>query len=472
MMSRKHGHGFARKVLYCLLILLLTINDLAYVGAQSATGDVFKDIRFSYANYEINHLAREKIIEGYKDDTFRPDRLINREEFGTMVGRTLGLFTMKDKQVTPRRVSPWAQPWVTAIMDANIPNLLPNKSWFGAKNRITREEAIMWYVRVLGVGDKLDRVKDKPDFNDSDLISDEARSSIWLAQKLGLIYGDRDQNFNPQAYLDRQGAAVITHRVYQNIEEYKIDALKLLQSFEEPPIPPYPPDPQGPGTPDPPDPQGQGTPDPPDPSGPVTPNPPDPSGPVTPDPPDPSGPVTPDPPDPSGPVTPDPPDPSGPVTPDPPDPSGPVTPDPPDPSGPVTPDPPDPVTPDPPDPVTPDPILVPVSVTFATYTIPSAQEALGSSWRMGCSLLDAGGQYIPAHLLPGDLKIVFSDDFNILSTDGNIANVNNIPSSGSVIQGLVRITSVQKGIDFSQTFQLIVNPSGPGTPDPILVPVS
>ncbi|MBR2563397.1 MAG: DUF3863 domain-containing protein, partial [Paenibacillus sp.] len=117
---------------------------------------------------------------------------------------------------------------------------------------------------------------------------------------------------------------------------------------------------------------------------------------------------------------------------------------------------------DPSGPVTPDPILVPVSVTFATYTIPSAQETFGSNWKMGYSLLDASGQHIPAHLLPGDLEIVFSDDFNILSRDGNIANFYNIPSSGSVIQGLVRITSVQKGIDFSQTFQLIVDPVGTG----------
>ncbi|MGO4531663.1 S-layer homology domain-containing protein [Paenibacillus sp. 2TAF8] len=401
MMSGKQG--FARKILYCLFILLFTIDEPSYVAAQSATGDVFTDIRYSYANYEINQLAREKIIKGYRDGTFRPDRLINREEFGTVVGRTLGLFTTKNNQAVPVRVSSWAEPWVSAVMDAKIPNVLPNKHWFGAKNRITREEAIMWYVRVLGVEDKLDRIKDKPDFNDVDLISDDAQHSIWLAQKLGLIHGDRDRNFKPQAFLDRQGAAVITHRVYQNIENYRVNALNLLESLKQPPNP-------------------------------VTSQPPDPPDLVTPQPPDPPDPVTPQPSDPPDPVTPQP--------------------------------------PDPPDPVTPDPVLVPVSVTVATYTIPSAQEALGSNWRVEYSLHDGDNQKIPENRLPADLEISFSDDFSILSTDGDIANVNNIPLSGSEIQGLVRITSVQKGIDFSQTFQLIVDPSGPVTPDTVLVPVS
>ena len=383
MMSGKQG--FARKILYFLFILLFTIDGPAYVAAQSATGDVFTDIRYSYANYEINQLAREKIIKGYRDGTFRPDRLINREEFGTVVGRTLGLFTTKNNQSVPVRVSSWAEPWVSAVMDAKIPNVLPNKHWFGAKNRITREEAIMWYVRVLGVEDKLDRIKDKPDFNDVDLISDDAQHSIWLAQKLGLIHGDGYRNFKPQAFLDRQGAAVITHRVYQNIENYRVNALNLLESLKQPPEPPDP----------------------------VTPQLPDPPDPVTPDPPDPPDPVTPQP-------------------------------------------------PDPPDPVTPDPVLVPVSVTVATYTIPSAQEALGSNWRVEYSLQDGDNQKIPENRLPADLEISFSDNFNILGKDGNIANFYNIPLSGSVIQGLVRITSVQNGTDFSQTFQLIVDPAGTG----------
>ncbi|WP_153979959.1 S-layer homology domain-containing protein [Paenibacillus xylanilyticus] len=426
------NYRFAQKILFCLLSLLLIINEPAYVGAQIATKDIFNDIRYSYANYEINELARNKIIEGYKDGTFRPNQFINREEFATMVGRVLKLPVPTSNQWVPARVSSWAEPWIVAVMEAQIPNVLPNRHWFGAKNRVTKEEAIMWYVRGLGVGVKLEKMDNLPDFNDVDQISDEARNSVWLAQRLGIIQGNANGDLKPQSILDRQGAAAISYRVFRNAAKYKERALKLLEMVDSK--------------------EGSDSENPVDP-GPTPPNPVDP-GPTPSNPVDP-GPTPPDPVDP-GPTPPDPVDP-GPTLPDPIDP-GPTLPDPVDP-GPTLPDPVDP-GPTPPDPV--DPVVDPITVSLATYTIPATHEAYGSNWKMVYTFIDVQGQEIPSNRLPADLQVTFSDDLQILGSDGDISNFYNIPPSGSSVEGQISVVSLQNGIDFNQSFSLTVEPSSIG----------
>ncbi|WP_145409872.1 S-layer homology domain-containing protein [Paenibacillus xylanexedens] len=419
-------YKFAHKILYCLLSLLLIINTPTYVGAQRFTEDMFKDIQKSYSRYEINDLAGKNIIQGYKDRTFRPGQIINREEFGTMVGRALGLSTAESKNGVIPRVSPWAEPWIVAVIEANIPNVLANKHWYGPKNRVTREEAVMWYVRALGVGNKLDEINERSNFKDIELITDEAQNSIWLAQQLGLIRGDEFNNFKPQAFLDRQGAAALTYRVYHNAELYRVNSFKLIDlskgkgidgnsEFENPTVL---------------------------------------------DPPNSVPPVPTDPPNPVPPVPTDPPNPVPPVPTDPPNPVPPVPTDPPDPVPPVPTDPPDPVPPVPTKP--PNLGVVPVTVTFDTYNIPAAQDSYGSNWKVNYVLLDSQNQEISDDLLPSDLQVIFTDDHQILGLNGHISNFYNIPSSGTLVEGSIRVISTQNGVDFSQSFQLLVAPSSTG----------
>ncbi|MEY8739917.1 S-layer homology domain-containing protein [Bacillales bacterium AN1005] len=391
-----------------------------------------------------------------------------------------------------------AEPWIIAVIEANIPNVLANKHWYGPKNRVTREEAVMWYVRTLGVGDNLDEINERSDFKDVELISDEAQNSIWLAEQLGLIQGDEFNNFKPQDFLDRQGAAALTYRVYHNAEMYKEKSFKLLDfshgkgSSEEsevdptilptnspdpvPPAPTDPPDPVPPAPTDPPDSVPPAPTDPPDSVPPVPTYPPDPVPPVPTDPPDPVPPAPTDPPDPAPTAPTDPPDPVPPAPTDPPDsvPPAPTDPPdsvppvptyPPDPVPPVPTDPPDPVPPaptDPPDPAPTDPGVIPVTVTFDTYTIPAATDSYGSNWKVNFVLLDAKNQEISDDLLPSDLQVIFTDDHQILGSNGDISNFYNIPSSGTLVQGWIRVVSMQKGIDFSQSFQLVVDPSSIG----------
>ena len=81
-------------------------------------------------------------IDGYDDNTFRPDNLITREEASKIIATVKGykgdgILDFDDTS----QISNWAKSYVDALCDNNIINGYDDNT-FKPKNRITRAETV------------------------------------------------------------------------------------------------------------------------------------------------------------------------------------------------------------------------------------------------------------------------------------------------------------------------------------------
>ncbi|MGN7764260.1 polysaccharide lyase family 8 super-sandwich domain-containing protein [Paenibacillus sp. 22594] len=118
-------------------------------------GHAFGDIGGHWAEANILEAAQKGIITGYPDGSFRPDRTVTRAEFAVMLANSL---------------------------------------------KLQNEEAVL-------------------SFKDADRIGQWARTAVARAESLGLIQGDTNSNFRPDAALTRSEMAVMLARALNLISE-------------------------------------------------------------------------------------------------------------------------------------------------------------------------------------------------------------------------------------------------------------
>ncbi|RXJ02936.1 hypothetical protein DS745_04950 [Anaerobacillus alkaliphilus] len=88
-----------RKVfLLTLAVIIGFASTLVHTGKEVyEASSLFKDVN----SYEVNLLAQQKIVQGYTDQTFRPNNPVTRAEAVTMIGRALGFDETKRETTFP-----------------------------------------------------------------------------------------------------------------------------------------------------------------------------------------------------------------------------------------------------------------------------------------------------------------------------------------------------------------------------------
>lgn len=177
------------------------------------------DLDKSYAKAEIQTLVNEGIVNGYEDQTFRPEEKINREEFAKLLCKALKLSEDAESSNQFKDVSDWARPYVGALYKAGITRGT-GADTFGALDNLSREDMATFFVRAMNMQDQADALYSvgaiDPTFNDAANISDYAKPYVGFAQKIGFIQGD-GTNFDPANNSERQDVA---HLVYTYIKEF------------------------------------------------------------------------------------------------------------------------------------------------------------------------------------------------------------------------------------------------------------
>lgn len=128
-----------QKVVKRISILVVACIFIASLHGKEASAASFTDIPAKYSE-EINYLIDQKIINGYPDQTFRPNLSVTREEAVTMVGRALG-YSGEPRQTSFLDVSPtsFASGYIEAAFENNL--IAPNSEGnFRPKEMMTRGE--------------------------------------------------------------------------------------------------------------------------------------------------------------------------------------------------------------------------------------------------------------------------------------------------------------------------------------------
>ncbi len=139
------------KKILSIIIILILIASFANVYASDFT-DIKKD---PYLEKVINLLSSYEIIQGYPDNTFKPDRNVTRAEMAKVVTVVAGFneYSKNMTSVYEDMEGHWAEPYVEL---ANVLGIVKglNPTTYGPDNLIRFEEAYTMIIRLLGYSDE------------------------------------------------------------------------------------------------------------------------------------------------------------------------------------------------------------------------------------------------------------------------------------------------------------------------------
>jgi hypothetical protein len=177
------------------------------------------DISGHWAEAAIKHAVGLGLVSGYSDQTFRPNKSVTRSEFVVILARALGLQAkegdagLSDIDQLPE----WARASVTAAIQSGLVTGYTDGTFKGDR-LISRTEAIVLLSRAFGIKSGWQgALSTGTVFADTSAIPVYARDTVETAASLGLVTGQGQERFNPQASTTRAEAVVLLLR----FQDYK-----------------------------------------------------------------------------------------------------------------------------------------------------------------------------------------------------------------------------------------------------------
>lgn len=164
------------------------------------------DISGHWAQAAIRELVAAGAIKGYPDGSFRPDQIITRAEFATVLVKALEL-PVNNSKAFADTTGHWAGEAISTAYAAGIISGYNNQS-FGPDDPITREQMAVMVVKAL----RLSNVRGSVSFADSGKVSPWAKETVAAAYESQLISGYPDKTFRPGNQASRAEAVAIITR--------------------------------------------------------------------------------------------------------------------------------------------------------------------------------------------------------------------------------------------------------------------
>lgn len=134
------------------------------IGTSSMALAVFSDMPTQEDYKEaIDYLVEEGFINGYKDNTFKPDKKITRAEFAKVISL---IEDYKEVDVSGDMFTDTSDHWANKYIEAAASNHIINgytDGTFKPNNEITYGEAAAMIIRTLGLEEDLDKSLSYPD---------------------------------------------------------------------------------------------------------------------------------------------------------------------------------------------------------------------------------------------------------------------------------------------------------------------
>lgn len=209
---RTHQRFFVISTL--LLIALLTLAPLAW--AQEAPSSRFSDVPTQH-RYErsINALAEEGIIQGFPIGTFLPEREINRVEALKIILETFDVPAINQENTltfTDIDQTAWYFPYIEKAIQNNIVQGYEDNT-FRPNATLNRAEALKIIVQVIDTKKELNQnpLEIPPAL---DIPTDSWFAPYFqYGLNQGLIYLDQNENLNPGTLVTRGELSDIIYRL-------------------------------------------------------------------------------------------------------------------------------------------------------------------------------------------------------------------------------------------------------------------
>lgn len=176
---------------------------------------LFKDLNESHWSYPaVKSLTENNVINGFSDNTFKPEKLVTREEFAKMICMAFKLQnTDKVTVYKDAEENAWYNEYLQCITNNEIMNGIGGEL-FGIGKTFTRQDLAVVSYRIIdkGIVTKIyDADTQYIPFDDLKHASDYAKQAISEMQKLGVINGIGNNLFAPFSGVTRAQAAQIIY---------------------------------------------------------------------------------------------------------------------------------------------------------------------------------------------------------------------------------------------------------------------
>lgn len=180
---------------------------------QGSGGKIsFNDTAGHWAYTYIEQMAQKRIMSGYPDGSFQPDKNITRAEFARMIAVAMNLPLNEQAQLSfsdQKSIPDWARSAIAATQKAGIINGYEDGS-FGPQRNITRAEMAVMIAKAnkaqINQGAKLA-------FSDAAQVPEWSRPYVAAAVKAGIISGRDNNTFAPLSPATRAEAACMISKM-------------------------------------------------------------------------------------------------------------------------------------------------------------------------------------------------------------------------------------------------------------------
>ena len=153
-----------------------------------ATPTLFSDLQNHWARLFIEALAKQGIVKGFPDQTFRPNQAMTRAEFAAIAVKAFSR-PSKRQYINFLDVSAnhWATPAIKKSYEAEFLSGYPDRR-FRPEDKITRIQAIIALVSGLGITATTDIKAELPNlYQDANFIPDYAADKLAIATTAGMV---------------------------------------------------------------------------------------------------------------------------------------------------------------------------------------------------------------------------------------------------------------------------------------------
>ncbi|MCR8743798.1 S-layer homology domain-containing protein [Romboutsia lituseburensis] len=187
-----------------------TTKDIKVRVREKEIGINFNDIKGHWAENQIKDFVEKKYIDGYSDDTFKPNNLTTRAEFIKIVNKVFKYTQIGDESFTDIKKANWFYNDVCIAVKAGYIKG-KSKDIFSPNDYITREEVATILTNIKNNKDNnLDKLNKYKDANN---VSEWAKSSVEGSIEAGYLKGYEDNTIKSKSNITRAESVVTLSRI-------------------------------------------------------------------------------------------------------------------------------------------------------------------------------------------------------------------------------------------------------------------
>lgn len=192
-------------------------NNLPVLQPDEQPQSAFNDLDdAAWAQESILALADLHIVDGFEDNSFRPNENITREQFVKLLVSAFGLYDENAQaDFHDADAAAWYYPYVASAVKCGIVEGLGDGT-FGVGTKITRQDmAVIAHRTMKYLEVTIPAVVSPSVFADQEEIAPYAQEAVSALQQGGIINGVEPQTFAPVQSCTRAMAAKVIYELYQ-----------------------------------------------------------------------------------------------------------------------------------------------------------------------------------------------------------------------------------------------------------------